>query len=84
MPINLKVRNDGWSAPIKPRPVDLILRSTSTGAVHRYKVPTDPRRWTANSTTTVTGPVTIGLLSPGGYDLLLHLPDRPGIAYRPE
>lgn len=84
MPITLQIRNDGWSTPINRRPVFLILRSTSTGAVYRFGVPTDPRRWAAGSTTTVSEPVTIGLLPPGTYDLLLSLPDRPGLDYRPE
>ena len=51
MAVKLVIRNDGWSAPFNPRPVKLILRNTSTKAVYKFDVPTDPRRWAAGTTT---------------------------------
>lgn len=83
--VKLVIRNDGWSTPFNDRPVKLILRNTQTGAVKKFDVDTDPRRWAAGSTVTVDKPVTIGLVAPGTYDLLLHLHDEnPGFAWRPE
>jgi hypothetical protein len=84
MAVTLAVRNDGWSTPFNARPVKLVLRSTSTGAVYAFDVKTDPRRWAAGATTTVDQPVVIGLVPTGTYDLLLSLPDQPGLASRPE
>jgi hypothetical protein len=84
MPVTLAIRNDGWSTPFNPRPVKLVLRSTSTGAVYEFGVNTDPRRWAAGTTTTVDQAVVINLVPTGSYDLLLSLPDQPGLASRPE
>jgi hypothetical protein len=84
LPVTLVVRNDGWSAPFNRRPVKLILRHTVNKAVYKFDVDTDPRRWSAGATTTADKPVNIGNVPPGTYDLLLSLPDQPGLAYRPE
>jgi hypothetical protein len=84
LPVTVAVRNDGFATPYNPHPVQLVLRNTSTGAVQRLPLTTDPRHWTAGATTTVSQTVTIPTnLAPGTYSVLLHLPD-PQLSTRPE
>jgi hypothetical protein len=83
-PVSITLRNDGWAAPVNPRGVELVLRNTTTSAVHRLSLSTDPRRWHAGATTTVTQTLTLPATLPrGSYELLLNLPD-PQLAGRAE
>jgi hypothetical protein len=66
------LRNDGFGNLYNPRPVFLIARDRATGRMTRQAIPTDPRRWMPDETTTIHTDIT---LPPGEYDLLLHLPD---------
>jgi len=73
--IAMQLQNDGWSAPINPRPVNLVLRREETGEI--YTIPLtgeDPRFWLAGTTQTMTHTL-IANVPPGTYELLLHLPD---------
>ena len=73
--IAIQLQNDGWSAPINPRPVNLVLRKQDSGAI--YTIPLtgeDPRFWLAGTTQTIAHTL-VANVPPGKYDLLLHLPD---------
>jgi hypothetical protein len=84
LPVTINLRNDGFATPYNPHPVELVLRNTSTGAVQKLALSTDPRRWTAGSTTTISQTVTVPASLPtGSYALLLNLPD-PQLSSRPE
>lgn len=74
--VRLALTNDGWSAPYAPRVVNLVLRNVETGAVRSLRLDTDPRRWSAGESTTVSQSVTLPSdLAAGRYALLLELPD---------
>ncbi|UBU15831.1 DUF4832 domain-containing protein [Nonomuraea gerenzanensis] len=84
LPVTITLRNDGYAAPVNPRGLELLLRNTSTGAVHRLPLSADPRRWAAGATSTITQTVTLPAAIPAGsYALLLNLPD-PLLPARPE
>ena len=83
--IAIQLQNVGWSSPINPRLVNLVLRNKDTGAI--YTIPLtgeDPRFWLAGSTQTIAHTLTANV-PPGKYDLLLHLADaEPALSVRPE
>ncbi|MEV8376124.1 DUF4832 domain-containing protein [Kribbella sp. NPDC056861] len=84
LPVTINLRNDGFATPYNPHPVELVLRNTSTGAVQKLALSTNPRRWTAGATTTISQTVTVPASLPtGSYALLLNLPD-PQLSSRPE
>lgn len=86
MNIQIALRNEGWAAPYNPRPVNLVLRHATSGAVHRFPLATDPRLWLADGgglhTISQQIPVPTNL-PPGEYGLFLALPD-PILTTRPE
>lgn len=82
--VSFTIRNDGWAAPFRSRSVELVLRPKAGGAVHRFALAADPRRWVPGATT-VTETVRLAGVPAGQYDLLLALPDpATGLASRPE
>ncbi|NJP90025.1 DUF4832 domain-containing protein [Nonomuraea sp. FMUSA5-5] len=84
LPVTITLRNDGYAAPFNPRGLELVLRNTSTGALHRLPLTADPRRWAAGATSTISQSVTVPASLPAGrYALLLGLPD-PLLSARPE
>ncbi|MGW0807434.1 DUF4832 domain-containing protein [Nonomuraea sp. NPDC002799] len=84
LPVTITVRNDGYAAAVNPRNVELVLRNTATSALYRFPLTTDPRKWAAGATTTITQTVTLPASIPAGsYALLLNLPD-PLLSARPE
>lgn len=82
---SLQLKNDGFSAPINPRLVELILRH-SDGSTHSFSVADDPRFWLAGQSHTVAGEIVVPANFPAGqYELLLNLPDpEPTLHTRPE
>ena len=84
--VRFTVQNQGWSSPYNRRDVELVLRNTSTGALFRARLETDPRRWVAGQSTTVNETVALPANIPSGtYALLLNLPDpTPSLRARPE
>jgi hypothetical protein len=84
--VSMTLRNDGWAAPFNPRLVELILRHSQTGALHRAQVPVDPRYWLTGGSYTINQTVGIpDTLPEGSYELLLNLPDpEPTLYARPE
>ena len=84
LPISITLQNNGFSTPYNPHGVELVLRNTSTGAIQRLALNTDPRRWSPGSTTTISQTLTVPPSLPTGtYALLLNLPD-PQLSSRPE
>jgi hypothetical protein len=84
LPVSFTVHNDGYATPFNPRNLELVLRNTSTGATVKLAMSSDPRRWTAGVSTTVTQTLTLpSTLPAGSYTLLLNLPD-PLLSTRPE
>jgi hypothetical protein len=84
--VNLTVQNQGWAAPFNGRNVELVFRNTATGALYRIQLATDPRRWQAGQTVTISQTVTLPSTMPqGNYALLLNLPDpKASLSSRPE
>jgi hypothetical protein len=84
LPVSLTVHNDGYATPFNPRTLELVLRNTSTGTNYKLAMSSDPRRWTAGASTTVSQTLTLPASLPAGsYSLLLNLPD-PLLSTRPE
>ena len=84
LPVTIDLQNSGFATPYNPHSVELVLRSTSTGAVTRLALSTDPRKWAAGSTTTISQTLTVPASLPtGSYALLLNLPDQQ-LSSRPE
>ena len=83
--VSINVENVGYASPYNPRPVQLILRNSSTGAVKTLVFNTDIRKWFTGANTleqTFTLPADV---TAGEYDLLLNMPDKyTTISTRPE
>lgn len=80
--VDLYLTNVGYAAPVKERPVYLVLRNAAGET--QYEFETDVRFWLSN--VTLSGSFDIPEnMEPGTYDLLLFLPDaNPTISSRPE
>ncbi|MET9271591.1 DUF4832 domain-containing protein [Kribbella sp. NPDC003557] len=84
LPVSFTVHNDGYATPFNPRTLELVLRNTATGSTYKLPMTSDPRRWTAGASTTVSQTLTVPTSLPAGsYTLLLNLPD-PLLSTRPE
>jgi hypothetical protein len=84
LPISFTVHNDGYATPFNPRNLELVLRNTSTSSTYKLAMNSDPRRWTAGTSTSVSQTLTLPTSLPAGsYTLLLNLPD-PLLSTRPE
>ncbi|MER7251546.1 DUF4832 domain-containing protein [Kribbella sp. NPDC000426] len=84
LPVSFTVHNDGYATPFNPRNLELVLRNTSSGSTYKLAMSSDPRRWTAGTSTTVSQTLTLPTNLPAGsYSLLLNLPD-PLLSTRPE
>lgn len=82
--MRIRLRNDGWAAPFNPRPVELVLRHTTTGQTYPFDLPVDPRYWLADGDATHV--INHDVLTPsdlpsGGYEMLLNLPDPAPLLY---
>ncbi|MFM2090893.1 MAG: hypothetical protein RLZZ127_1382 [Planctomycetota bacterium] len=83
--VGFTVRNHGFTAPVLPRTVRLVLRSAS-GAEIATTVNADPRTWLPGSDIAVAVPWTLPAgMAAGTWTLFLHLPDpAPSLAGRVE
>lgn len=81
----LLVANDGWAAPLNPRSVRLVLRSTATRQVVALATGVDVRRWHPGPARSVALDLPVPADLPvGRYDVLLHLADpEPALTNRP-
>lgn len=84
--INLNLVNEGYAAPFNSRPVELILRNNSSGAIHRVLLNVDPRRWLPGQSISINQTVTLPSgMENGNYSVLLALPDAESkLKPRPE
>ncbi|GAB4017414.1 hypothetical protein GCM10028808_48660 [Spirosoma migulaei] len=69
------VDNVGYASPYNPRPLQLILRHTKTGAIHTLPLKTDVRRLLPGSHQLRQAVKLPEDLKAGQYELLLNLPD---------
>jgi len=84
LPVSFTVHNDGYATPFNPRNLELVLRNTSSGVTYKLAMSSDPRRWTAGASTTVSQTLRLPTTLPAGsYTLLVNLPD-PLLSTRPE
>ncbi len=82
--LRLRIRNDGFAPPLKPRPVVLVMQRAGHKPV-QLTVPVDPRRWTPGEHTVELRAQIGSALTPGQYALSLWLPDpSPTLRERPE
>jgi hypothetical protein len=81
--IKLVLENSGFTSPFKARPVQLILKNTTTGEVVVRTLATDVRRWFPGTNTIEES--LEGGLGAGTWALYLNLPDAgTAINKRPE
>ena len=84
IPLTLEFQNVGFAAPFNPRGLELVLRHTVTGqkffaALSRD---TDARRWLPGTNHALSAQLSLPVdLPPGGYELLLNLPDPAPTLY---
>ncbi len=84
IPIRLELRNTGFAAPFNPRGLELVLRHTNSGQEFFAELSrdTEVRRWLPGTNHLVNADLGLPLdLPPGGYELLLHLPDPTSTLY---
>jgi hypothetical protein len=83
---SLTVRNDGFTAPVSPRTVRLVLRSAANAEIATTLAAVDPRTWLPGADLTVPATWTLPSgLAAGTYTMFLHLAaPEASIASRPE
>jgi hypothetical protein len=81
--LRVRLKNDGWAAPINPRPARLVLRQGAT--VASVELPgSDARRWLPGQTATLEARVRIPASWPQGPSTLaLALPDPSALGGDP-
>lgn len=90
LPILIELENEGFAAPVNPRPIELVLRHTTNGNVYRLGINSDLRQWMPGALLRVEETLAVPADLPlGDYDLALHIPDaditlarNPGYALR--
>lgn len=85
--LNLSIFNDGFGALYNRRPLDVVLRSSRSGELYRFRVSNDVRILFPGPgerrEISLTVPLSLRL-TPGDYEILLHLPDNArSLANRP-
>lgn len=76
--VDLRMRNDGFGKVYNPRPIDIVLRNTSTGATRALRAVADARRILPLAGETRDLQLSVRLpsdLPTGDYEVLLALPD---------
>ena len=83
---SLTIGNSGFASPYNPRSVELILRHTGTGVIHRVALAADPRLWGPGTNHAYTETLNLpNGISAGIYQVLLNLPDpEPSLRTRPD
>jgi hypothetical protein len=73
--LRVTLHNDGWAAPINPRPVFALL--DGPGGSYAMPIAADPRQWAAGSDVTIGQTLVVPPdVPPGTYRLALWLPDN--------
>ena len=73
--IVLKIRNTGFSAPINPRAVELVLVDGKGNKTVYEQKDIDPRFWFAGETATLDAVIKLPVTATGDCTLYLNLPD---------
>ncbi len=76
---SLKIINDGWSNPLNPRNIEVVLRNVETQEEYYLPLDSDPRLWPLNDTINLT--INSGipdLMEGGNYEVFLFMPDPEG------
>ncbi len=75
--IEIKLTNDGFSAPFNPREVEIILRHETNGATYKVKITNvNPQKWYAGDIQTINFEAGIPSTMPhGNYEVFLNLLD---------
>ena len=85
MNISISLDNIGYASPYNPRPVELLLRNKSTGAIRKLNFNTDIRKWYTGNVKLDQNFTVPADLAAGDYDLLMNMPDKyVSINTRPE
>jgi len=81
--LNINLENVGFSSPVNPRNVQLVLRHTSTGAEYKVNLCNrDPRYWFPNQSISINESIGIPNNIPSGtYSLFLNLNDPEPTLY---
>lgn len=81
----LDIENVGYASPYNARPVQLILRNTSTQKEFVYNIDTDIRKWFSGLFTLSVKVVMDNDMPAGSYALFLNMPDAADdLSQRPE
>ena len=72
----INLDNVGYASPFNPRPVELVFRNSSTGAVKTFSFTTDIRKWFSGSIALEQEFTLPADIPAGEYELLLNLPDK--------
>jgi hypothetical protein len=80
----IHLQNSGYAAPFNPRPVQLVLRNTSSGQIYELNFNTEVRKWLPGVITLQKSFALPAGIMAGNYDLLLNLPDKyPTLKMKP-
>lgn len=72
--LTLDIRNEGFAAPVNPRPVELVFEGPVS--TYRFELPVEIRRWYGGQSQQVEAVVALPeSMETGTYKLYLHLPD---------
>ena len=72
----IHLQNVGYAAPYNPRPVQLVLRNTTSGQIYLLDFNTEIRKWLTGAITLQQSFKLPSGISAGKYDVLLNLPDK--------
>jgi hypothetical protein len=72
----ITLQNVGYAAPFNPRPVQLILREKTSGAIQIFNFTTEIRTWLTGTILLKQAFQLPAGIQPGNYELLLNLPDK--------
>jgi len=80
--VDLRLINEGWSNPVNPRKIELVIRNQVTGKEYVYDIHEDIRFWPLVEEVTLS--IKAGIpqgLEQGDYQVFLNMPD-PEISIR--
>ena len=77
--LSLKILNDGWSNPLNPRDIEVVLINEENNKEYYVPVNNDPRLWPIDDTIHLSINSGIpGFIEDGNYSVHLNLPDPEG------
>ena len=83
--VAFNIENIGYASPYNARPVQLLLKSKTTGSIRSFTFDSDIRRWYTGSIQLQQKFTLPADMSSGEYELYLNMPDKyESITRRPE